>query len=91
MEPVSIFDSIQGLMDEVEVRFKKELQPKSNYLAELVIHISKYKGKRLRPALVLLAGKCVGEIGLSISTLPLWWKWSTRQRSSMTISLMKPL
>lgn len=63
MEPVSIFDSIQGLMDDVEVRFKKELQPKSNYLAELVIHISKYKGKRLRPALVLLAGKCVGETG----------------------------
>lgn len=50
-------------MDEVEVRFKKELQPKSNYLADLVIHISNYKGKRLRPALVLLSGKCVGETG----------------------------
>ncbi len=50
-------------MSEVEVRFHKELQPKTNYLADLVAHISKYKGKRLRPALVLLAGKCVGEIG----------------------------
>ena len=62
MESVGIFDSIKVLMDEVETRFYKELQPKSNYLADLIAHISKYKGKRLRPALVLLAGKCVGDI-----------------------------
>ena len=62
MESVGIFDSIKVLMDEVETRFYKELQPKSNYLADLIAHISKYKGKRLRPGLVLLAGKCVGDI-----------------------------
>lgn len=49
-------------MDEVESRFHKELQPRTNSLADLIVHISKYKGKRLRPALVLLSGKCVGDI-----------------------------
>ncbi len=62
MEPVGIFDSIKVLMDEVESRFHKELQPRTNSLADLIVHISKYKGKRLRPALVLLSGKCVGDI-----------------------------
>lgn len=62
MEPVGIFDSIKGLMDEVEARYYKELQPKTNSLADLIVHISRYKGKRLRPALVLLSGKCVGDI-----------------------------
>lgn len=49
-------------MDEVETRFHKELQPSNNSLADLIIHISKYKGKRLRPALVLLSGKCAGNV-----------------------------
>ncbi|BBO19144.1 geranylgeranyl pyrophosphate synthase [Candidatus Brocadia pituitae] len=62
MEPVGIFDSIKTLMDEVETRFHKELQPSNNSLADLIIHISKYKGKRLRPALVLLSGKCAGNV-----------------------------
>lgn len=62
METVDIFDSIKVLMDEVETKFYKELQPETNSLADLISHISKYRGKRLRPALVLLSGKCVGEI-----------------------------
>ncbi len=62
MESAGIFDSIKVLMDEVETRFYKELQPRSNSLADLIAHIGKYKGKRLRPALVLLSGKCVGDI-----------------------------
>jgi octaprenyl-diphosphate synthase len=49
-------------MDEVETRFYKELRPQTNSLAELIAHISKYRGKRLRPALVLLSGKCLGNI-----------------------------
>ncbi|MCF6157713.1 MAG: polyprenyl synthetase family protein [wastewater metagenome] len=62
METVGIFGSIKEYMDEVEARFYQELQPENNSLAELISHISKYKGKRLRPALVLLSGKCIGEI-----------------------------
>lgn len=62
MDNAGIFDSIKALMDEVETRFYKELQPQTNSLAELIAHIGKYKGKRLRPALVLLSGKCVGDI-----------------------------
>jgi len=49
-------------MDEVESRFHKELQSQTNSLSELISHISKFKGKRLRPALVLLSGKCVGDV-----------------------------
>lgn len=62
METVGIFDSIKAAMEEVETRFYKELKPESNSLADLITHISKYKGKRLRPALVLLSGKCAGDI-----------------------------
>ncbi|MDO8141232.1 MAG: hypothetical protein Q6358_06995, partial [Candidatus Brocadiales bacterium] len=62
METANIFGPIKALMDEVETRFHKELKPDTNSLADLISHIGKYKGKRLRPALVLLAGKCVGEI-----------------------------
>ena len=62
METLGAFDTIKDLMDEVENQFHKELKPESNSLADLVSHISKYKGKRLRPALVLLSGKCVGNL-----------------------------
>ncbi|HHT9136574.1 MAG TPA: polyprenyl synthetase family protein [Candidatus Wunengus sp. YC60] len=62
METANIFGPIKALMDEVETRFHKELKPETNSLADLISHIGKYKGKRLRPALVLLAGKCVGDI-----------------------------
>ena len=62
MEPANIFGPIKALMDEVETRFHQELKPRTNSLADLISHIGMYKGKRLRPALVLLAGKCVGEI-----------------------------
>ena len=63
VETAGIFSPIKTLLDEVETRFYKELQPQTNSLADLIAHISKYKGKRLRPALVLLAGKAVGETG----------------------------
>lgn len=62
MEIVGAFDTIKVLLEEVEERFHKELRPESNSLADLIDHISKYKGKRLRPALVLLAGKCVSDV-----------------------------
>jgi len=60
VEAEDIFSSIKAPMAEVETRFYEELQPQNNSLADLVLHISKYKGKRLRPALTLLSGKCVG-------------------------------
>ncbi|MEK6635414.1 MAG: polyprenyl synthetase family protein [Planctomycetota bacterium] len=62
MEIAGAFGTIKDLLDKVETRFHKELKPESNSLADLIAHISKYKGKRLRPALVLLSGKCIGEL-----------------------------
>jgi len=62
VEIAGAFDTIKDLLDKVETRFHKELKPESNSLADLIAHISKYKGKRLRPALVLLSGKCIGEL-----------------------------
>jgi octaprenyl-diphosphate synthase len=62
VEIAGAFGTIKDLLDKVETRFHKELKPESNSLADLIAHISKYKGKRLRPALVLLSGKCIGEL-----------------------------
>jgi len=62
VEIAGAFDTIKDLLDKVETQFHKELKPESNSLADLIAHISKYKGKRLRPALVLLSGKCIGEL-----------------------------
>lgn len=62
MEIAGAFGTIKDLLDKVETQFHKELKPESNSLADLIAHISKYKGKRLRPALVLLSGKCIGEL-----------------------------
>lgn len=62
MEIAGAFGTIKDLLDKVETQFHKELKPESNSLADLIAHISKYKGKRLRPALVLLSGKSIGEL-----------------------------
>ena len=46
MEIAGAFGTIKDLLDKVETRFHKELKPESNSLADLIAHISKYKGKR---------------------------------------------
>jgi octaprenyl-diphosphate synthase len=47
-------------MREVEERIYSDLSPADKRLSDLVYHISKLQGKRLRPALLLLSGQCSG-------------------------------
>ncbi len=59
-----ILASIKDLLEEFEERFYKELGAEQKpELVNLVNHVSKFKGKRLRPALLLLSGKSLGNLG----------------------------
>ncbi len=49
-------------MAQVEARLAQEFSPQEQPLAQLTAHVSAYRGKRIRPALVLFSGKCLGEI-----------------------------
>ncbi|MDR4497668.1 MAG: polyprenyl synthetase family protein [Candidatus Scalindua sp.] len=56
----TILEPIQEQMCETEERLYKDISSQDKHLADLVLHISKIKGKRFRPALLLLSGKCAG-------------------------------
>ncbi|MGR3220800.1 MAG: polyprenyl synthetase family protein, partial [Candidatus Anammoxibacter sp.] len=60
MSTAEILEPIKDLLDEFEGRFYKELGSKHAGINDLVSHVSKFKGKRLRPALLLLSAKCIG-------------------------------
>ncbi|MEO0479925.1 MAG: polyprenyl synthetase family protein [Planctomycetota bacterium] len=53
---------VDAELDQVHQRILKDLRPEEPALAELVELAAGYRGKQLRPAMVLLAGKAVGEI-----------------------------
>ncbi len=58
MNNAEILNPIKDLLDEFESRFYKELGSEHTGINDLVAHVSKFKGKRLRPALLLLSAKC---------------------------------
>ncbi|MGR3317368.1 MAG: polyprenyl synthetase family protein [Candidatus Anammoxibacter sp.] len=60
MDNAEVLEPIKDLLDEFEGRFYKELGSEHSGINDLVSHVSKFKGKRLRPALLLLSAKCVG-------------------------------
>ena len=51
-----ILEPLKDQMREVEKRLYSDLSPADKRLSDLVFHISKIKGKRFRPALLLLSG-----------------------------------
>jgi octaprenyl-diphosphate synthase len=55
-----ILEPLKDQMREVEERLLSDLSPADKRLSDLVFHISKIKGKRFRPALLLLSGQCSG-------------------------------
>ncbi len=55
-----ILEPLKDQMREVEERLFSDLSPADKRLSDLVFHISKIKGKRFRPALLLLSGQCSG-------------------------------
>lgn len=60
-ENTEILSPIKGLLEEFEGRFYKELGSEHPGVNDLVSHVSKFKGKRLRPAILLLSAKCIGK------------------------------
>jgi octaprenyl-diphosphate synthase len=60
MSTDAILAPLNDQMREVEDRLYSDLSPADKRLSDLVFHISKIKGKRFRPALLLLSGQCSG-------------------------------
>ena len=58
----AITDCVQPQLQAVERRFHEELQSDLSCVNTLVKHVSRFRGKMLRPLLVLLSGKSVGEL-----------------------------
>jgi len=57
------YASIAGELAEAERIFAAELASRSPFVAHLVDHCASFRGKRLRPALVLLTARACGGIG----------------------------
>jgi len=57
-----ILEPLKDQMREVEERLNGDISPTDKRLSDLVLHISRIKGKRFRPALLLLAGRCSGTL-----------------------------
>ena len=58
----SLFDSIRGDMQKVEELLRLQLRSADPYVDQLVKHGFRLGGKRLRPALLLLAGMACGKL-----------------------------
>ena len=58
----AIADCVQPQMDAVERLFHQELKSDLTCVNTLVKHVSRFRGKMLRPLLVLLSGKSVGTL-----------------------------
>ena len=56
-------DCIRGELHDVENLFHEELTSELNCVNILIRHVSRFRGKMLRPSLVLLCGKACGPIG----------------------------
>lgn len=56
----AILEPIQEQLGKVEERLHNDISSGDTQLADLIFHIGKIKGKRFRPALLLLSGKCSG-------------------------------
>jgi octaprenyl-diphosphate synthase len=59
----SIADLVAPQLAEVEEFFHRELRSELTCVNGLVRHVSRFRGKMLRPTLVLLSGRCAGELG----------------------------
>src|SRR3954451_22134110 len=58
----SLTDSIRPQLEAVERLFHEELSSDLGCVNSLVKHVSRFRGKMLRPCLVLLTGRDCGEL-----------------------------
>jgi len=54
---------IQTELDRLNAELEGDLRPQEKDLLALVRHVAGYQGKQLRPAMVFLAGKAIGDTG----------------------------
>jgi octaprenyl-diphosphate synthase len=59
---LSLTRCVQQQLQQVENRFDTELASELACVNTLVLHVSRFRGKMLRPLLVLLAGKACGQL-----------------------------
>ncbi|MFH1549276.1 MAG: polyprenyl synthetase family protein, partial [Planctomycetota bacterium] len=57
-----IYKPVREELREIDRRFAEEFSAGEAFVAELLAHVSRYRGKRLRPALLLLSGKAAGSL-----------------------------
>lgn len=62
MEIAKLLKPIEEPLIEVEERIRRDLFSEAREMGELILHVSRFKGKRLRPALLLLSGACSGKL-----------------------------
>jgi octaprenyl-diphosphate synthase len=60
--PVGLADPIAGDLEEVERILTRTLQSSRPHAARLVAHLHHYRGKRLRPMLLLLSARACGQL-----------------------------
>jgi octaprenyl-diphosphate synthase len=60
--PADLYAPIKGDLAEVERVLAQSLRSRHPRIRELVEHVSSYRGKRLRPALLLLAARACGRV-----------------------------
>ncbi len=58
----ALFRPIAGDLEQTEAIFAEALSSALPYVRQLVTHLGHYRGKRLRPALLLLAAKACGRV-----------------------------
>ena len=61
MDVTETLKPIYSSMMEVEKRLYTDLAAKNKEVGEIILHVSKFKGKRFRPAILLLSGKACGK------------------------------
>lgn len=60
--PVRVEEFIGAELADVETIYHDELQSAYPYVADVLAHVSRFRGKRLRPMLLLLTASAAGEI-----------------------------
>src|ERR1700731_345593 len=53
---------IGGALSQVEQIFRQELESRNPYVADIFAHVAHFRGKRLRPMLLLLSASATGPI-----------------------------
>jgi octaprenyl-diphosphate synthase len=61
-EHASLYQTVAKELAQVDLRLARELRGRHPFVTALVDHVWGYRGKRLRPMLLLLSAKAVGEV-----------------------------